>query len=319
MPPICLDRIASGARTLMFASAWLTLTACGTLPSSPSLGRENPPPPMIVAHRGGTGDMPENTIEAFQSALQHGADAVWMTVQVTRDGVPIMYRPADLSALTDGKGPVANAPYAQLAELNAGYTFKGLRAGDFPYRAHPVRIPTLREALAAVPANVPIMLDMKQTPVQPLVDAVATVLTQENAWRRVRLYSTDADATRAMARYPQAQLFEARDATRARLVQMAFNGECDAPPHGTWSGIEFHRNIEVIERYTLGKGVTKVDAHWWTPAAVQCFKSHGDVHLMAFGIENPADYARAQALGLDAVMTDSPRDLRAALAAPAQK
>jgi glycerophosphoryl diester phosphodiesterase len=275
--------------------------------------------PMIVAHRGGTGEMPENTVPAFRSALEAGADALWMTVQVTQDGVPVMYRPADLSALTDGKGPVSGWTYAQLQRLNAGYAFKGHGDVAFPYRTHPVGIPTLREALAAVPPNVPILLDMKQTPVQPLVDAVAAVLAQQRAWQRVRLYSTDADATRAMARYPQAQLFESRDATRARLVHMAFNGECDAPPSGTWSGIEFHRQVEVIERYTLGEGVTKVDAHWWTPAAVQCFKEHGDVHLMAFGVENAADYARAQALGLDAVMTDSPHALRKALTALPQK
>ena len=52
--------------------------------------------PMIVAHRGGTGDTPENTLQAFSTALADGADALWMTVQVTRDGVPVLYRPADL-------------------------------------------------------------------------------------------------------------------------------------------------------------------------------------------------------------------------------
>ncbi|MGG1945525.1 glycerophosphodiester phosphodiesterase family protein [Trinickia sp. NRRL B-1857] len=296
--------------------------AHGQAPVSVQPRIDAPAHPLIVAHRGGTADTPENTIAAFRNALANGADALWMTVQVTRDGVPVMYRPADLAALTDGNGPVGTLDYAAVSRLNAGYAFKRTDASgqiEYPYRAHPLPIPTLREALQAVPPNVPIMLDMKQTPVAPLVEAVARVLDEAHAWPRVRLYSTDADATALMSRYPQARLFESRDATRQRLVQLAFNERCDTPPApGTWVGIEFHRQVEVVEHYTLGAGISKVDAHWWTQAAVRCFKSRGDVKVVAFGIETPSDYERATALGIDAVMTDSPHDLRAALTAAPQ-
>ncbi|VVE06336.1 Glycerophosphodiester phosphodiesterase [Pandoraea morbifera] len=274
--------------------------------------------PLIVAHRGGTGDTPENTLQAFANALHNGAQALWMTVQVTRDGVPVMYRPADLSALTDGHGKLADLDYAQVRKLNAGYAF-ARKADDghtvYPYRDHPLPIPTLREALAAVPENVPILLDMKQVPAAPLVEAVIQVLDDTHAWSRVRLYSTEADATdRLRARRPQAQLFESRDATRNRLVASALAGQCATPPApGTWVGIELHRQVEVVERFTLGQGVSKVVANWWTPAAVQCFKSRGDVHLVAFGVETPQDFESASQLGFDAVMTDSPSRLRAAL------
>ncbi|MDR3397632.1 MAG: glycerophosphodiester phosphodiesterase family protein [Pandoraea sp.] len=275
--------------------------------------------PLIVAHRGGTGDTPENTVQAFTNALQNGAQALWMTVQVTRDGVAVMYRPADLSALTDGRGKLADVDYADVHKLNAGYAFSRKGADGqtvYPYRDHPLSIPTLREALAAVPANVPVLLDMKQTPAAPLVEAVIKVLDETNAWSRVRLYSTEAEATdRMRARRPQAQLFESRDATRNRLVAAALAGQCATPPApGTWAGIEFHRQVEVVERFTLGEGISKVVANWWTPAAVQCFKSRGDVHLVAFGVETPQDFEAASQLGFDAVMTDSPARLRAALA-----
>ncbi|VVD94352.1 Glycerophosphodiester phosphodiesterase [Pandoraea iniqua] len=293
----------------------LTCTAGALMPSAAQAS------PLIVAHRGGTGDTPENTVQAFTNALQNGAQALWMTVQVTRDGVPVMYRPADLSALTDGKGKLADLDYADVRKLNAGYSFSRKSADGqtvYPYRDHPLPIPTLREALAAAPANVPVLLDMKQTPAAPLVEAVIKVLDETNAWSRVRLYSTEAEATdRMRARRPQAQLFESRDATRNRLVAAALGGQCVTPPApGTWAGIEFHRQVEVIERFTLGEGISKVVANWWTPAAVQCFKSQGNVHLVAFGVETPQDYEAASQLGFDAVMTDSPSRLRAALAQP---
>lgn len=302
--------------------AWARLAAIlacalGTL-ASPLAGAA----PLIVAHRGGTGDMPENTVQAFTSALKNGAQALWMTVQVTRDGVPVMYRPADLSALTDGRGKLADVDYADVRKLNAGYAFSRKSAGGqsvYPYRDHPLQVPTLREALAAVPADVPVLLDLKQTPAAPLVEAVIQVLDETNAWSRVRLYSTEAEATdRLRARRPQAQLFESRDATRNRLVAAALAGQCASPPApGTWAGIELHRQVEVVERFTLGEGVSKVVANWWTPAAVQCFKSRGDVHLVAFGVETPQDFEAASQLGFDAVMTDSPARLRAALAGQA--
>jgi glycerophosphoryl diester phosphodiesterase len=161
------------------------------------------------------------------------------------------------------------------------------------------------------------MLDMKQTPEAPLVDGIAKVLTEEHAWNRVRLYSTSANATALMRVHPEARLFESRDATRERLVQVAINHRCDVPPAtGTWVGIELHRKVQVIERYTLGEGITQIDAHWWTPDAVRCFKSNAGVTIVAFGVETPTDYEAAANLGIDAVMTDSPLNLKAMLARP---
>ena len=270
--------------------------------------------PFIVAHRGGTGDTPENTLQAFSTALENGADALWMTVQVTKDGVPVLYRPADLGSLTEGQGRLDEITLNDLRKLNAGYSFSRKDASGqliYPYRAKPLRIPTLREALDTVPRNVPIMLDMKQTPAAPLVEAVARVLDDANAWSRVRLYSTDSEAIQLMKAHREAQVFETRDATRNRLVDLSLGGTCDnPPPPGSWVGIELHRQVEVIEHFTLGTGVSRVDARWWTPAAVKCFKTNGDVKIVAFGVDSADAYAVASELGIDAVMTDSPRAMR---------
>jgi len=270
--------------------------------------------PMVIAHRGGTGDTPENTVQAFRNALNNGANALWMTVQISQDGVPVMYRPSDLAALTDGRGTVNSLPVAEIQKLNAGYQFKRVDAAQhvrYPYRDNPLPIPTLREAIASVPQNVPIMLDMKQVPVAPLVKAVAQVLDELHAWSRVRLYSTDPDALQLMSAYPDAHVFETRDATRERLVQVALAGVCENPPApGSWIGIELDRKVEVVEHFTLGEGISKVDAHWWTPAAVQCFETRKNVHIVAFGVDSAADYQRASALGIEAVMTDSPKLMR---------
>ncbi len=93
-----------------------TLVALGALP--PALAA-----PFIIAHRGGTGDTPENTLQAFSTALENGANALWMTVQVTKDGVAVLYRPADLGSLTEGHGRLDETTINNLRKLNAGYSF----------------------------------------------------------------------------------------------------------------------------------------------------------------------------------------------------
>lgn len=273
--------------------------------------------PLIVAHRGGTGDSPENTLQAFSEALKNRADVLWMTVQATHDGVPVLYRPAELSALTDGRGKVSEFDFAAVRKLNAGYMFRrddASRQALYPYRDHPVRIPTLREALRAIPRQIPVIVDLKQAPAAPLVRAVSHVLDETNAWSRVHIYSTNDDAISLMRQEARAQVFESRGDTRARLLEMAINGTCLLPPApGTWIGMELHRRLQVVEHYTLGAGVTEIDAHWWTPAVMQCVKSRGGIHVVVFGIDTPGDYATAAALGVDAVMTNSPRTLHAQL------
>ena len=71
------------------------LTALCLLAASSALAN-----PQLIAHRGGTGDAPENTLPAIKLALENHAEAIWVTVQLSRDGVPVLYRSSDLSALT---------------------------------------------------------------------------------------------------------------------------------------------------------------------------------------------------------------------------
>ncbi len=79
--------------------------------------------PAIVAHRGGTADAPENTRIAIETALKNGADAIWITLQESKDGVIVLYRPSDLKALTNRQGTVSAYTAAQLAETDAGWAF----------------------------------------------------------------------------------------------------------------------------------------------------------------------------------------------------
>jgi glycerophosphoryl diester phosphodiesterase len=266
--------------------------------------------PAIIAHRGGTGDAPENTLEAIHLSIEHHADAMWLTVQLSKDGVPVLYRPADLSALTDARGPVSAYTAAELTRVNAGWNFR--RGQAYPYRDQPSDIPTLRKALRAMPAGMPIILDMKALPAGPQTQAVARVLDEENAWQRVSIYSTEADYQQSFAAYPQARLFESRDATRARLVRVLLNQGCvDAPAEHALTAFELHRALTVVEKFTLGDGQSDVQATLWTRATVACFRQKPDVRIVAIAVNDADDYRMAACLGIDAVLADSPAKMAA--------
>ncbi|HEV3428954.1 MAG TPA: glycerophosphodiester phosphodiesterase family protein [Paraburkholderia sp.] len=290
----------------VLAVSGLAACAGGTVSPGASEPQAMHTPPLVIAHRGGTGDAPENTLVASRSALANHADAIWLTVQLSRDGVPVLYRPADLAALTDAHGPVAAKTAAELAHVNAGWQFDS--QGAWPFRQKFVGIPTLAEALAAIPADIPVILDMKALPAAPQASAVAHVLDETAAWDRVLLYSTEAAYQQAFAAWPRARVFESRDATRARLANMALAHTCDAPPPaGAWTAFEWRRSLDLTERFTLGEAHSSVaDARLWSPQAVQCFRTNPGVHIVAIAVNSAADYKAAACAGVDAVLADSP-------------
>lgn len=285
--------------------AALTVTFGGPSIAADAAPPEFTQPPMVIAHRAGTGDFPENTVLALAKAVEAGVDGVWVTVQASSDGVPVLYRPADLATLTDGSGPVNSLNTQQLQQLNAGWNFTG-PVGGYPYRQQPVYIPTLAQANAAVPADMPVFLDIKQIPAKPLVSAVAQVLRETGATRHSVVYSTDAEIT-AAAVLDGLPVAESRDVTRLRLLNMAVNRRCDpAPDPGKWAGFEMHRDITVTEKFTLGIGVSPVNAELWDSASVECFTAGSDMKVIGFAVNSLDDYQLAEKAGMDAVLVDSP-------------
>jgi glycerophosphoryl diester phosphodiesterase len=268
--------------------------------------------PLIVAHRGGLAEAPENTLQAIRHALAAHADMIWLTVQLSKDGVPVLYHADDLSAMTNGHGPVSALTLAALQQLDAGFAFREMTGGEtrFPDRGKGITIPTLEAALAAIPRKVPIILDMKALPAAPQARAVAVVLDRLDAWGRVHIYSTSADYQAAFAAYPKAVTFEARDMTRQRLLGVALSGRClPPPPRGQWVAYEMQVPLTVTEHFTLGEGQTTLTARLWTTAAMRCFESRGSVPVLGIGVNDAADLTAAACLGMTAVLANGPRQM----------
>ena len=87
-----------------------------------------------IAHRGASGYAPENTVAAFDLAIEMDAGGIETDLRVTRDGVVVLVHDATVDRITDGQGPVASLRFADLLVLDAGRWFHprfgGMRIQD---------------------------------------------------------------------------------------------------------------------------------------------------------------------------------------------
>lgn len=92
---------------------------------------------LDFAHRGFSGEYPENTILAFKKGIEAGCDGIEMDVHLTKDGEVVIIHDEAVDRTTDGKGLVADYTLAELKKLDASFKFKGMYGKN--------EIPTLRE------------------------------------------------------------------------------------------------------------------------------------------------------------------------------
>lgn len=142
------------------------------------------PRPRLFAHRGASGILPENTLEAFATGRRAGADRLELDVHATADGEVVVLHDDTVDRTTNGTGPVRTLSLAALQRLDAGHRFRA-PDGTFPYRGRGLRVPTLGELLTAFP-DTPLNIEVKQgdPPIEP---AVLAVLDRFDARKRVLL------------------------------------------------------------------------------------------------------------------------------------
>ena len=107
----------------------------------------------IVAHRGNSAECPENTLAAFRSALDLGADVLEFDVQTCADGHMVVMHDPTVDRTTNGRGRVADLALGDLRLLDAGNWF----APQFTAE----RIPLLDEVLDMVPPQVGLNIHLK--------------------------------------------------------------------------------------------------------------------------------------------------------------
>lgn len=140
---------------------------------------ESLPRPVIFAHRGASAHAPENTLAAFELALEQQADAIELDVKLSSDGYVVVHHDATVDRTTNGKGRVKDLSLAELKGLDAG--------SSFSEKFHGENIPTLEEVFETVGQRTFINVELTnyKTPRDHLVETVCMLVKKHKMQKRV--------------------------------------------------------------------------------------------------------------------------------------
>lgn len=145
---------------------------------------------LVVAHRGASAMFPENTMEAFRSAVELGADAVELDVHLTADGLLAVIHDETLDRTTDRLGRVTELTMDEVRAADAGYTFARADDAGYPFRGRGLRVPALGDVLDWLPDDIGLVVEIKA---RAAVESTVAALREHPARRdgRVSVISFD--------------------------------------------------------------------------------------------------------------------------------
>ena len=173
------------AATAIFAVAFVGFASSA---SAASIWRQSHP--WNIAHQGGEGEFPGNTLFALKKSLRAGADMLELDIGVTKDGKVVMHHNTTVDSRTNGTGEVRSFTWKQIQKLDNAYWFsdgpggisysheqplstykyRGIATGQKRppkgYKASDFRVASLQQVLKAFPRT-PINLEIKgRTPAE---------------------------------------------------------------------------------------------------------------------------------------------------------
>jgi len=241
------------------------------VPSFPFLDH---PGPIPFAHRGGASEAPENSLPAFQHAIDLGFRYLETDVHATADGVLVAFHDEVLDRVTDRAGRIDELPWSEVSRARI--------EGREP-------IPLLEDVLTTWP-DVRVNIDPKaDTAVEPLID----VLRRLDAVHRVCVASFDDARTDRVREALGPELCTGMGPEEMVLLIKAFQGE----------DVTFRSQAAQIPPVDLqGRPLA-------TPELVEVAHAHG-VAVHVWTIDDADEMRSLLDAGVDGIMTDRPGVLR---------
>ena len=138
--------------------------------------------PLVIAHQGGDGVWPGDTMFAFENAVEIGADVLEMDAHITKDSHIVLMHDEEVDRTTDGSGLIEEMTLDELKQLDAAYRWSTDDGNTFPYRGKGIRAPTLEELFQKFPQmRYVIEIKLTQNPIdRPLCDLIREYNMQNN-------------------------------------------------------------------------------------------------------------------------------------------
>src|SRR4051794_14974307 len=149
--------------------------------------------PLIIAHRGASAHAPENTLAAFQMAIDVRADGVELDVRLSKDGIPVVVHDRNLKRLAGRVEAIAGLTSHELANVDLGSHFNATHPKRARAEFAGIGVPTLPNVLqlfadSAALVHVELKIDKKRE-LMPLVNAVCGVIHDSPVLPRIVLSS----------------------------------------------------------------------------------------------------------------------------------
>lgn len=237
---------------------------------------------FIAGHRGDRSAAPENTMPAFELALDGPMDFVETDVQLTRDGVPVLFHDVTLERTTNGQGTVAGHTAAQLTRLDAGAWYSSAYAGT--------RIPTLDALLTRLAKSTKkALVELKFEWTAEQVRSVIDLIDRHDLRGRVVLLSFNLNTlTNLQAVAPQSP--------RVMLVR-------ELPDNP----VPMARRFGVVALATTARAVANA------PDALRRLHKAG-LGVICYTLNSQDTWREVRDRGVDGIITDTPSDLDSWLA-----
>jgi glycerophosphoryl diester phosphodiesterase len=262
------SRAASPKRAVLAVQLFLSL---GLLHLLATAAQAQPRQIVVISHRGEHLHHPENTLKAYQAAIEAGADYFEVDVRTTADGKLVLSHDGSVSRRTNGKGDIARMTYDEVRALDAGIKSGPEFAGT--------KIPAFDEALDLARGRIGIYVDLKQASAQDLV----THIEQHGMSDHVVIYTGLSEGKEIQKLNPKLKIMP-----EARSVQNA---------------------KQLIEQ--LHPQVMAFDAGDFTPEIIRVVKeAKVQIYVDRLGpADTPAVWQAAIDAGADGIQTDHPAEL----------
>ena len=254
--------------------------------------------PLIIAHGGGQGLHPANTLPAFEHSAATGCDAIEFDLRLTRDGVLVTHHDASIDRLSDGTGRVIDQTLQELKARNFGARFSD-PAGQKTYQTTPARLATLEELFQRF-TNLPMVMELKDkgTDGARAATALAELIRRFRMEPRVMVASFDDPTLEAFRR-----------ASAHSVLTSAAVGET--------------RNLVILSRLGLDRLASPASQGLQIPVAKYGYaldfprlihSAHQrNMAIHYWTINDPEEMQRLIRLGADGLITDRPDVMRETL------
>lgn len=231
--------------------------------------------PIAFAHRGGASDAPENTMPAFQRAVDLGYIYMETDVHVTRDGRLLAFHDDDLSRTCGIQGLISELDFAEVSQARVN--------GTEP-------IPLLEDLITTWP-NVHLNIDCKSDQaLQPL---------------EARLAKGDLFDRVCIGSFSDKRLNHLRDTFGEKLCTSMGPRDVTKLRLGSWVRTTGKfRNIHAAQVPVSQGPLTIVDKTFVEAA------HRAELQVHVWTIDDPIEMKRLLDLGVDGIMTDRPEILK---------